>query len=68
MVWVIACRVWVCVAIYSSILRSIAEVVDGISMFHLLSLHSWFPLGLAIRLCDKGKLRRDWKQTNWGAR
>jgi hypothetical protein len=62
MVWVIACRVWVCVAIYSSILRSIAEVVDGISMFHLLSLHSWFLLGLAIWFYDKDKLRRGWEQ------
>jgi hypothetical protein len=42
-------------------LRSIAEVVDGMSMFRLLSLYSWFPLGLAIRLCDKDKLRRGWK-------
>jgi hypothetical protein len=61
MVWAIAHRVWVCVAIYSSILRSIAEVIDGMSMFPLLSLSLWFLLRLAIWLCDKGKLRRGWR-------
>jgi hypothetical protein len=49
-------------------LRSNIEVVDGMSMFPLLSLSLWFPLELAIFLCDKGKLKRDWKHTDWRAR
>jgi hypothetical protein len=43
-------------------LHSIAEVVDGMPMFALLSLSSWFLLGLAIWLCDKDNLRRGWIQ------